>query len=268
MEDASPNWQEKGIFYGQTPMERKGDATQNLWMVSQSLISKKIDKNKTLTTGYVKVRVAAAISTQIFSSVYFCVPKHRPSQYLNYPSGATSSRQLAFKIPEWSRTVKLQCSFNTVFLKHIWSDTGHLLNQDPILSASKPRINTNLIPLEFQQTWVGSGELASDEDTEDFNLSMLRLRTGTLGVGTGELMELAEAERGQRWDSIKVRNLTRQNKNQVHSIRTGEKEEGEREKERLCVRNRTEKHHRKCTLQWVMDTDTTTTRLVLWKQQH
>lgn len=42
--------------------------------------------------------------------------------------------------------------------------------------------------------WVGSGELASDEGTEDFNLSMLRLRTGTLGVGTGELMELAEAE--------------------------------------------------------------------------
>lgn len=33
----------------------------------------------------------------------------------------------------------------------------------------------------------------------------------------------------------KVRNLTRQNENQVHSIRTGEKEEGEREKERLCV---------------------------------
>lgn len=46
--------------------------------------------------------------------------------------------------------------------------------------------------------WVESGELASDEGTEGFNLSMLRLRTGTLGVGTGELMELAEAERGQR----------------------------------------------------------------------
>lgn len=41
--------------------------------------------------------------------------------------------------------------------------------------------------------WAGSGELASDEDTEDFNLSMLRLRMGTLGAGTGELMELAEA---------------------------------------------------------------------------
>lgn len=52
--------------------------------------------------------------------------------------------------------------------------------------------------MDIQQTWVESGELASDEDTEDFNLSMLRLRMGTLGVGTGELMELAEAERGQR----------------------------------------------------------------------
>jgi len=140
----------------------------------------------------------------------------------------------------------------------------------PSWAVPNPDIYTNLVPVDFQQTWVESGELASDEDREDFNLSMLRLRRGTLGVGTGELMELAEAERGQRWDSIKVRNLTRQNKNQVHSIRTGEKEEGERERERkiVCVRNRTEKHHRQCTLQWVTDTDTTTTQLVLWKQQH
>lgn len=72
------------------------------------------------------------------------------------------------------------------------------VKQDPILSCSNPQINRNLIPVGFQQTWVESGELASDEDTEDFNLSMLRLRTGTLGAGTGELMELAEAERGQR----------------------------------------------------------------------
>lgn len=71
--DASPNWQEKGIFYGQTLTERKGDATQNLGMVSQPLISKKIDKNKiTLTPGHIKDRVVAAISTHIFYRMYFC----------------------------------------------------------------------------------------------------------------------------------------------------------------------------------------------------
>lgn len=193
-----------------------------------------------LALGYIKDRVAATTTNiQLLKNMNFTFPlcskiQTQSLRYLNETSGTISRKQLAIKIPERPRIIKFQFYFNTMFLKHALSDISIIKHINKSWTVPNPQINTNLIPVDFEQTWVESGELASDEGTEGFNLSMLRLRTGTLGVGTGELMELAEAERGQRWDSIKVRNLTRQNKNQVHSIGIGEKREKERKKDCVC----------------------------------
>lgn len=62
--------------------------------------------------------------------------------------------------------------------------------------------------------------------------------------------------------------MTRQNENQVHSIRTGEKEEGEKEKERLCVLETIQGNTAGSAQCSGSQTDTTTTQLVLGKQQH
>lgn len=75
-----------------------------------------------LTPGYIKDRVAAAISTKFSTMCTSALCSKTQTQsvcYLNYPSGTTSSKQLAFKILERPRTVKLQFGFNTVFLKHV-----------------------------------------------------------------------------------------------------------------------------------------------------
>lgn len=62
--------------------------------------------------------------------------------------------------------------------------------------------------------------------------------------------------------------MTRQNENQVHSIRTGEKEEGEKEKERLCVLETIQGNTAGSAQCSGSQTDTTTTQLVLGKPQH
>lgn len=61
--------------------------------------------------------------------------------------------------------------------------------------------------------------------------------------------------------------MTKQNKNQVHSIRTGKKEEGEKEKERLCVLETVQGNTAGSAQCNGAGTDTTT-QLVLGKQQH